>query len=94
MKFLANVNISEKSVLMRVDLNVPVKNGKILDDFRIQRILPTIQFLREKKAKKIILISHLGQPDVEDKNKPGFSLAPIANHLEKLIGEAYILQQH
>ena len=55
MKFLKSVNISEKSVLMRVDFNVPVDKGKILDDFRIERVLPTIQFLREKKAKKIIL---------------------------------------
>ena len=72
---------------MRVDFNVPVKNGKILDDFRIQRVLPTIQFLREKKAKKIILISHLGQPDAKDRGRPEFSLAPIASHLEKLIGK-------
>jgi 3-phosphoglycerate kinase len=71
---------------MRVDFNISVKNGKVLDDFRIQRVLPTIQFLRDKKAKKIILISHLGQPDTKDKDKLEFSLAPVANHLEKLIG--------
>ncbi|MCK4805820.1 MAG: phosphoglycerate kinase, partial [Candidatus Pacebacteria bacterium] len=87
MKSIRSVNILGQLVLMRVDFNIPVKNGKILDDFRIQRILPTIQFLREKKAKKIILISHLGQPDVKDKNKPAFSLAPIASYLERLIGE-------
>ena len=87
MKSLKSVNISEKSVLMRVDFNVPVNGREVLDDFRIQRVLPTIQFLREKKAKKVVLISHLGQPDMEDKDKSEFSLAPIANHLEKLIGE-------
>ena len=87
MKFIRSANILGQLVLMRVDFNVPVKNGKILDDFRIQRILPIIQFLREKKAKKIVLISHLGQPDMKDRNKPEFSLAPIADHLEKLIGE-------
>ena len=88
MKFIRSANILGQLVLMRVDFNIPVNNGEILDDFRIQRILPTIQFLREKKAKKIVLISHLGQPDVKDKNKPEFSLALIANHLEKLIGES------
>lgn len=87
MKCIRSAKISGQNVLMRVDFNIPVKNGKILDDFRIQRILPTIEFLREKKAKKIILISHLGQPDVKDRNKSEFSLAPIASHLEKLIGE-------
>ncbi len=87
-KSLKSVNISGQSILMRVDFNIPVENGKIIDDFRIQRVLPTIQFLREKKAKKIILISHLGQPDVKDRNKPEFSLASIVNHLEKLIGES------
>jgi len=56
MKSLKSVNISGQSVLMRVDFNVPINEGKILDDFRIQRVLPTIKFLREKKAKKIILI--------------------------------------
>ena len=85
MKFLKSVNISEKSVLMRVDFNVPVDEGKILDDFRIERVLPTIQFLREKKVKKIILISHLGQPI--SSNEKQFSLEPIANYLEKLLGE-------
>jgi len=72
---------------MRVDFNISVKNGKALDDFRIQRVLPTIQFLRDKKAEKIVLISHLGQPDAKDREKPEFSLAPIASHLEKLIGK-------
>jgi phosphoglycerate kinase len=85
-------NIFNKRVLMRVDFNVPVKNGNILDDFRMQQVLPTIRFLREKKVKKIILISHLGQPDVKDRNKSEFSLEPIANHLEKLIkGKIYFI---
>lgn len=87
MRSIKSVDILDKRVLMRVDFNLPVKNGNILDDFRMQRILPTIQFLRDKKAKKIILISHLGQPDIKDKNDLKFSLKPIADHLEKLIGE-------
>lgn len=87
MKAIKSANISGQSILMRVDFNIPVKKRKVLDNFRIQRVLPTIQFLRDKKAKKIILISHLGQPDVEDRDRPEFSLAPIASHLEKLIGQ-------
>ena len=87
MRYIKSKDIFDKRVLMRVDFNLPVKNGNILDDFRIRQILPTIQFLKKKKAKKIILISHFGQPDVKDRNKSEFSLEPIANHLEKLIGE-------
>jgi len=84
-KSLKSANIFGQRILMRVDLNVPVKDGKILDDFRVQRALPTIKFLREKKAKKIILISHLGRPLAEDKNKPEFSLEPVAFYLENLL---------
>ena len=85
MKSLRSVNISGQSVLMRVDFNVSINEGKILDDFRIQRVLPTIQFLREKEAKKIILISHLGQPTLS--NQKQFSLEPVASCLEELLGK-------
>jgi len=85
MKSLKSVNISGQSVLMRVDFNVPINEGKILDDFRIQRVLPTIKFLREKKAKKIILISHLGQPTSSDQKQ--FSLQPVVSCLERLLEE-------
>lgn len=79
-----SADFSRKKVLMRVDFNVPLKQNKILDDFRIQRTLPTINFLKEKKAEKIILISHFGRPLKRD---PKFSLEPISRHLEKIIGE-------
>ena len=85
MKSLRSVNISGQSVLMRVDFNVSINEGKILDDFRIQRVLPTIQLLREKKAKRIILISHLGQPT--SSNEKQYSLEPVASCLEKLLEE-------
>jgi len=62
-------NLKGKKVLVRVDFNVPIKNGRILDDFRIKKALPTIKFL-EKKGAKIILITHLGKNGNE-------SLAPI-----------------
>lgn len=74
-------NVKGKTVLLRVDFNVPIKNGKVQDDFRIQKALPTIQFL-QKKGAKIILIAHLG--------KGGESLAPVAKVLSKFIKTKFI----
>ena len=75
-------NVKNKTVLVRVDYNVPMKDGKITDDLRIRASLPTLEYLREAGAKRIVLISHLGRPEGHDKQ---FSLAPVAKQLGKLI---------
>lgn len=72
-----------KKVLLRLDLNVPIKNGKVLDDFKIKASLDTINYLLKQKA-NIIILSHLGRPEKVDKN---YSLTPIAKRLKELIGE-------
>ena len=73
-------NLSQKIVLLRLDLNVPLKNGFITDQTRIDKIVPILNFLIEKKS-KIIIISHVGRPKGEfDKN---LSLKPICENLEK-----------
>ena len=77
-------NLSGKRVLLRVDFNVPIKNGRVLDDFKIQKTLPTIKYLIEKRA-KVILISHLGRPKGVDKK---LSLKPVAEHLEKALKQS------
>lgn len=69
-------NLKGKKVLVRVDFNVPIKNGKVLDDFRIKKALPTIKFL-EKKGAKIILITHLGKDGSEN-------LKPVIKHFFKI----------
>ena len=56
-----NLNLKGKKVLLRVDLNVPMKNGTITEISRIEKIIPTINLLLEKQA-KIIIISHIGRP--------------------------------
>lgn len=85
MKTLKDFQLENKKVLLRVDFNVPInKKGEILDDFRIEKVLPTINYLLEKKA-RIILISHLGRPI-----KPGdrnYSLKVIISKLEELLGQ-------
>ena len=59
-------NLSQKKVLLRLDLNVPFKDGFITDETRIDKIIPVIKFLIEKKS-KIIIISHVGRPKGEIK---------------------------
>ena len=57
-------NLSQKKILLRLDLNVPLKNGLITDETRINKIVPIINFLIKKKS-KIIIISHVGRPKGE-----------------------------
>ena len=75
------IKLSGKTVLLRVDYNVSIENGKICDDTRITESLPTIEFLL-KKGTKIILMSHLGRPKGVDEN---LRLNPVADHLSKLL---------
>ena len=80
-----DIDIKGKNVLVRVDYNVPMKDGKITDDLRIRASLPTLEYLLEAGAKKIILISHLGRPD--GKVDMSLSLSPVADALRKMLPE-------
>ena len=77
-------NLNEKKVLLRLDLNVPLKKGVIQDETRIDKILPILNFLLEKKA-KIIIISHIGRPN--GKVISELSMKPILENLEKKINQ-------
>jgi len=79
-----NLNIEGKRVLLRVDFNVPINNGTITEDSRIEKILPTIKFLINKKA-KIIIIAHLGRPN--GKIVPELTLKPIAKKLSYYLNQ-------
>ncbi|PPE06149.1 phosphoglycerate kinase [Williamsoniiplasma lucivorax] len=84
-KTLQDIQVANKKVLVRVDFNVPLSNGKITDDNRIQASLPTIKYLVQQQA-KVVLFSHLGRIKSEDDKKTK-SLAPVALRLEKLLGQ-------
>ena len=79
-----NQNIEGKRILLRVDFNVPINDGAITENSRIEKILPTIKFLINKKA-KIIIIAHLGRP--KGKIVPELTLKPIANKLSNYLNQ-------
>jgi phosphoglycerate kinase len=80
-----DLDLSGKNVLVRVDFNVPIKNGKILDDFRITSALPTLKKIISSNG-KLIIVSHLGRPK-ETGYEAEYSLKPIAEHLSTLLGK-------
>jgi len=82
-KTIDDLDVAGKRVLVRVDFNVPMKDGVVTDDTRITRALPTIQEL-SKKGAKVILLSHFGRP--KGKVEPKESLKPVAKKLEQLLG--------
>ena len=86
-KKMADLDLHGKVVLIREDLNVPLDDqGHIADDTRIQKALPTIELAKQKGAKQIIIISHLGRPK-EGEAEAAFSLKPVAHQLTKLLGQ-------
>ena len=88
MKTIRNLKLENKKVLIRCDFNVPIKNGKIIDDTRIKESLETINYCIENKA-KIILFSHLGR--VKDENdKKDKTLKPVAKRLGELLNKDVI----
>ena len=76
---LAELDLRDKTVFLRVDFNVPIKDGKVGEPHRIESALPTIRFILER-AKKLVIASHLGRP--EGKVVDRYSLAPVQRHLQ------------
>src|SRR5258706_10976156 len=82
---MSEVDLRGKRVLVRVDFNVPMQNGKITDDTRIRAAVPGIREALAQRA-RLMLVSHLGRP-TEGEFSEKESLAPIARHLSGLLGE-------
>ena len=86
---MTDLELSGQRVLIREDLNVPVKHGKVTSDARLRASLPTIKAARDAGA-KVMLMSHLGRP-TEGEPAEEFSLAPVAEHLGQLLGRPVTL---
>jgi len=82
MRKLSDTDVCNKTVALRVDLNVPVKDGKVLDDTRILAIISTLQYLKNQNS-KTVLISHFGRPEPGTADEK-FSLLPVAKRLEEI----------
>lgn len=91
MLIMDDVVLRNKRVMIRVDFNVPIKDGKITSDARIRAELPTIQKALEQGG-AVILLSHLGRPK-EGQYDEAFSLRPVADHLAELIGQPVRFEQ-
>lgn len=80
---LSDLDVKGKRVLLRLDLDVPVENDEVAEDYRLKAAVPTIDYLLEHNCERIIILGHRGRPD--GKEDPNLSLAPVAVHLEKLL---------
>jgi phosphoglycerate kinase len=80
---ITDINVSGRRVFIRVDFNVPIKNGAITDDTRIRASLPTIEYALQHGAATVILASHLGRP--KGKPNPEYSLKPVAARVSELL---------
>jgi phosphoglycerate kinase len=89
-KSVTDIDVKGKRVLVRVDFNVPIKDGRVGDDTRIQAALPTIKYLLDHNA-AVILCSHLGRPKGEP--KPEFSLRPVGDYLSGVLGQPVLFAE-
>jgi phosphoglycerate kinase len=88
---IEGLDLKGRRVLIRVDFNVPIKNGDIKDDTRIRASLPTIKYAIEHGASRVILCSHLGRP--KGKPNPEFTLRPVAARVSQLIGRPVVFAE-
>lgn len=86
-----SIDLKDKRVLIRVDFNVPLKEGVVTDPTRIERALPTIKYILEQEGTSVVVMTHLGRPKGE--KKPEFSLRPVAEKFSELLGREVIMAE-
>ena len=93
MQKITDIDITNKSVLLRADLNVPIHNGQITSHARLHAMQDSIEYILSQKVKQLIICSHLGRPkaDISPSKQPEFSMQLIAVALGKLINQPVAL---
>ena len=92
LKYLTDYHITSKRVMLRADMNVPIKGGKVENEERIDRSLKTIKFILDQGG-KLTLVTHLGRPQESDQVQEEFSLRPIAECLEKKLNRPIVIEE-
>ena len=87
---MTDLDLTGKRVLIRADLNVPIKDGKVSSDARIKASMPTIEFCLKGGARNVMVMSHLGRPE-EGVYDEASSLKPVADYMSGLLGEEVAL---
>lgn len=85
---IKDVSLEGKNILIRTDFNVPIKDGKVQSDFRLQAAIPTLTYILSHSPNRLVIISHLGRP--KGKVEPALSLAPVAKVLAQLLNHPVI----
>lgn len=88
MKTLKEISLKDKKIVLRCDFNVPIENGKVTENERIEEALRTIDYILDQEPKMLLLVSHLGRP--EGKKVPELSLEPVYEELKELTGEEIV----
>jgi len=86
MKNLKDANLTNKRVIIRADLDVPIKDGKVTDDYRLRALLPTLRYITEQKA-IVMIVGHAGRP--KGRKDPSLSLRPVSIRLSELFGKEF-----
>src|SRR3990167_6766540 len=84
-KTVRDINLAGKRGLLRADYNVPVRDNRVVDDYRLRQSLPTIEYILQQKPAALVIISHLGRP--QGKPDPDLSLLPVVKRLSQLLGQ-------
>ena len=85
LRTIKEADLKNKKVIMRVDFNVPLKNGEVKDDTRIRAALPSIEYILNQSGSSLIVMSHLGRP--KGTKNLDYSMAPVGKRFEELLGK-------
>lgn len=88
LRTIRDIDLDNKRILLRVDFNVPIKDGVITDETRIVEALPTIEYILSKPGTSLVIMCHLGRPAGDGTREPKFSVKPIAKRLSEKLGRA------